>query len=816
MDVFSLCPLPACALVFRPREDRFTLMAACKATYALAPGTLMPIEPQEPMHERDVYWEDDPRKSLYAPSDLTPVKPRADVLVVGYAYAPRKEPVRKLVAQVVAGKISKSIEAHCQRLFTPEGALRDGAAWTRMSLRYERAAAGPDNPVGLRADAPPDAYGQRAAPNLQPVGLRLTQPTEIVPAVGLGPIARTWPARRERLGARVATWSDERWPKDPLGEHFDLGFFQAAPADQQIEALLPGEQVLLDHLHPDHPRLIFQLPASFPRAFVERPRHEAREIAMRADTLWIDTARAIVTLTLRAEWPLERADEDGRLILALDAPGERLTPRQAVERAPAARPVPLAALAPVPEPEVDVDDTEVTWRRPQPVQVTRARPMDHEENTLSVVRPLAGAAPLPFRKSEPGPPPRAAVATAPPTAPPSRPAEEQTRRMSVEDMVPSSGLPPWLDPPQAQVAPPPPPFRPPPVPSKPATISPPFRSAPAPPPAPALVTPLARAPQDLAAAAFVGAVAASDAAADRFAADERPAPPSRSGSTTAVSGAPAASTAPAKTVPLELVFFDPNCGAALKKNPEWASLMSAPKKPVPRKTSLLGLSFATEDEASASGSLSKADVLAILSTAAPATAQSLHEAMVAYLEAAGAAPPPLGLLAGELSFPFDPVEELNAVLQAASPLSANDKRLKETLDAIAEVMKTPLDGAPDVAESLTKQVREAWAKANRILPADYLFTRTERTLLERRQYQRRDIMDGSWIRALLSIDAGGEPIPIYLPMHLYRRLPLFKRFPARLLGETLPQQDQYETCPMAVRAVALSRVLPSLSRAPSR
>ena len=83
---------------------------------------------------------------------------------------------------------------------------------------------------------------------------------------------------------------------------------------------------------------------------------------------------------------------------------------------------------------------------------------------------------------------------------------------------------------------------------------------------------------------------------------------------------------------------------------------------------------------------------------------------------------------------------------------------------------------------LGARIRDAWTKANRALPADHLTSATERLLVEQRAFQKRDLLDDTWIRALLSSE-GGPSIPVYLPAKIARRLPLFRRLPARLLAE---------------------------------
>ncbi|HMY20584.1 MAG TPA: DUF2169 domain-containing protein, partial [Polyangium sp.] len=89
----------------------------------LAPGTSQLADVQEEPFDDDGFWDDDPQRSLYAPSDLVPVKPRADVLLVGHAFAPGGRPVRSLVARFVVGDVDKRIEVWCDRVFWHQGQI---------------------------------------------------------------------------------------------------------------------------------------------------------------------------------------------------------------------------------------------------------------------------------------------------------------------------------------------------------------------------------------------------------------------------------------------------------------------------------------------------------------------------------------------------------------------------------------------------------------------------------------------------------------------------------------------------------------------
>src|SRR4051812_1025129 len=190
MDVVSVCPLRVASVVWQPRRGTWAITLVCKATYALAPVESPLASEQEYPNEDDNHWNDDPARSLYSPCDLVPFKPRADVMLVGHAFAPRKEPVRSVIARLLVGEVNKAIEVFGERSWAQDGSLRDGPRFVKMPLRYERASGGPDtvNPVGMRLDARPDAYGSVAVPNLQPTGLSLSDPKELIEPIGFGPI----------------------------------------------------------------------------------------------------------------------------------------------------------------------------------------------------------------------------------------------------------------------------------------------------------------------------------------------------------------------------------------------------------------------------------------------------------------------------------------------------------------------------------------------------------------------------------------------------------------------------------------------------
>ncbi|CAN94251.1 hypothetical protein predicted by Glimmer/Critica [Sorangium cellulosum So ce56] len=265
MDVISFCPLRVSSILWQPRPGAHALTVACKATYELRPGTSALAAEQEPPWEEDVYSDDD-RSRLCAASDLAPFKRKADVLVVGHVYAPRRPSARVPVARIVVGRLEKAVEVRAERV-----------------------------PAGL---------------------------------LGLGPIAPERIARTAMLGRHAATWDHRAWNTRPLPEDIDGAFFNAASADQQLPDLAGDEPIVLELLHPSHTRLATRLSCVVPRALVQRANTAPQESRLRCDTLTIDADRGLAMLVWRGVVVLAHPSEDGRVVVtaAIDDESARATP----------------------------------------------------------------------------------------------------------------------------------------------------------------------------------------------------------------------------------------------------------------------------------------------------------------------------------------------------------------------------------------------------------------------------------------------------------------------------------------------------------
>ena len=794
MDIVSICLLRAGSLVWQPRAGAWALTVICKATFVLAPTESPLAEDQDDLDEGDSYWDDDETRSLFSTSDLVPFKPRADVLLVGNAYAPHQRPTTSLVARLVVGDVDKSIEVFGDRAWAQDGSLREGRQFVKMPLRYERAAGGPgtSNPVGVPAGAAADRYGMVLLPNLQSPTVQLTSRHDHLEPIGFGPIAPGWPTRLAKLHHHGAGWSHREWSRQPLPENIDGGYFNAAPPDQQAEGLRANERIILENLHPQHARLVTSLPGVRPRAAIERRGDvPEQEIPLRCDTLSIDTDRGRCSVTWRGQFALDQPFAAGRVVVSIananaNAGAAPREPAQAPNQRAVGRSGPPAGLA-------------------QP-------PSNRSEHTLVDVSSLGLGGALPFVRSAEGPPADTRLDEAPRrrdtktiqhTLPPRRAeggsALPFNALMGLPAQPARAQTPAW--PPAAMGETPKPPAWPAPVlatPALPAAVMPPARVREAMSNEP--VAPQGSsspwASSDPIASPSLGQFALSQSAEAPAAAAAPPA------SSEQVLAAPPAPRATPRAY-IDLLWFDKDAPRQVRAQTPWLEALREPARDGAWMTA--DEAFEPKQEAN-----DRRDVIRALSRVPAVDGEGVMAQMAAAIDDDGVLTRPLVVVRGELQLFFEEMETLKATIAVVSPLVGADKKLKELADAANETVSSDWRCTSAVAEGMTARLKEAFAQANRALPATYVDTNVERILLEQRRYQKRTILGSARLRAAL-VPAGASPgaaIPTYLPGHLEKELPMFQRFQVAIIAEAHSQQDQFESHAAALVVLALGRVLP--------
>ncbi|MFT3772227.1 MAG: DUF2169 domain-containing protein [Minicystis sp.] len=371
-------------------RSQLRVTVVVKGTFAIVPGGEITPVAAAPLVVDDEHHGGHPAHSLRAAGELAAYLRRVDVLLTGHAHAPPGQAVTALTARLILGRdrevlVNKSIRVQGD-WSEQTGEL---SALQHMPLIYERALGGPgsdENPagVGLAGGRSPNLVDPRGRP---------------VPAC-FAPIPRRWPVRARLLGDLDPGALEAKVPALP--DTFDWAYFQAAPADQQIDKLRGDEVIVLEGMHPTLPRVETRLPGARALAKVYGPGPElvsGRPLALRADTLHIDTTGQTCTILWRGHFPAEGLDLDTLEVAAgIELPNRPLVwPWQEWQRrAPAADKAPDSVT-------VHLKEEEIAARFARPAAESAREPAAGLGGLKSTIRISAGdvarqlaAAGLPF------------------------------------------------------------------------------------------------------------------------------------------------------------------------------------------------------------------------------------------------------------------------------------------------------------------------------------------------------------------------------------------------------------------------------------
>jgi hypothetical protein len=188
-------------------------------------------------------------------------------------------------------------------------------AWERSyggTDREDPALVEPKNPAGSGIAKDPTKLHGQIAPNFEhpekPIGSLLATPEPI----GFGPVATHWPQRTALAGTYDQAWKEKRRPLPPAD--FSRAFFNVAPADQQLDEYLEGEECRLINMTPAG-KDRFCLPSlKIPVAFVAGD--ELVDDWLTVDTLIIEPEERRISILAKAEVPLTDGPESlGRIII---------------------------------------------------------------------------------------------------------------------------------------------------------------------------------------------------------------------------------------------------------------------------------------------------------------------------------------------------------------------------------------------------------------------------------------------------------------------------------------------------------------------
>jgi hypothetical protein len=252
---------------------------------------------------------------------------------------------------------------------------------------------------------------------------------------------------------------------------------------------------------------------------------------------------------------------------------------------------------------------------------------------------------------------------------------------------------------------------------------------------------------------------------------------------------------------LELLWFDPAALPRIRRNLAWKKII-ADLKPRPSDDDFDG--GLPPDAMKAAKD--RRDVFGVLARGEAMDMEGIRRAMEMAVLDDGSFVPPFVLAAGVVEMAFDEHETLAATLVAVAPFAPLDKKLKEVVDHVNEVMRTPgLARARGVSAGLCEKVRAAFGQQGRGVPAGWVEEQVEAMLLEGRCFQKRTVTGAPHVKATFRTAREAEAVPAYLAEEGEKGLPAVRWFEARVLAEARPRRDACEAASVELRVVAVAR-----------
>jgi len=266
-------------------------------------------------------------------------KAQGELLVAGSFHAPGGAPLRASHVRAKLGGIDKRLAVIGNRHWR-DGVPTEPEPISTLPIDWTHAFGGAGfegNPYGKGAvSVEVDGRLVHPLPNVERYGALVRSASERPEPAGFLPMDVTFAQRRARAGTYDQTWLEEHFPGLPSDAA--PTFFNTAPEDQWIDGYFRGdEELFVENMHPDTPRLEGRLPGLVARCFVTQrvPKGERFiEIPLRWDTAWLfPTAGAGVVI---AHGTLPVAEDDAADVLHLVCACEDPVTRRPIEHYAAA------------------------------------------------------------------------------------------------------------------------------------------------------------------------------------------------------------------------------------------------------------------------------------------------------------------------------------------------------------------------------------------------------------------------------------------------------------------------------------------------
>jgi len=306
-------------------SGRELLVVVVKGTFVLPRSSSEPLrlaEEQIPLVMADTFTGEPGFSAPVYEVDFAPRKPRADVLLLGSAYAPGGRPTTRVPVAIKVGGMTKTFAVVGYRVWQAAStgiSASEPMPFTVMPIGYDCAFGGVDNrdeDPAKHAAFMPNPVGRgfhrhlkgewldgSPLPNTEELNRPVKRPDDAYRPMAFGPIGRAWEPRYRYAGTYDQRWLDEDFPFLP--PDFDEQYYQSASRDQQLEGSLGGNEVALLNLTPDG-RRSFTIPAFEAPVHVFPKKGEREDHKATLDTLVLEPDRERLTMTWRVARPLRK------------------------------------------------------------------------------------------------------------------------------------------------------------------------------------------------------------------------------------------------------------------------------------------------------------------------------------------------------------------------------------------------------------------------------------------------------------------------------------------------------------------------------
>jgi hypothetical protein len=280
-------------------------------------------------------WAGDPDSSgLLRVADIGPLKSKLDVLLAG-AITFQRPTAETEVELSVGTRLLKRARVFGDRLWLPavltpivpsepRPVLRVPIAWERSfggTDQEDPALIEPKNPAGSGIAKNPTRLHGQAAPNFEHPETRLGAVLGSPQPVGFGPIAAHWQQRLALAGTCDQAWEKKRRPLLPAD--FSRAYFNVAPADQQLDGYIEGEECRLLNMTPAGSDCFLLPSLKIPIAVITSG--EVTDDWLTVDTVTIEPEDRRISILAKAEAQLADGPESlGRIIIGAMAPEIRV------------------------------------------------------------------------------------------------------------------------------------------------------------------------------------------------------------------------------------------------------------------------------------------------------------------------------------------------------------------------------------------------------------------------------------------------------------------------------------------------------------